>query len=167
MFNVDFRISLTPLQCPGVPNLREFAYGFAHFAVDNFVAIERRYVQQKVTYIKKNNSARAKNSWLRHLYSGFPETAPWFTLLQPFPSKPRSYAALRRSTPPTTPPKSRPSYTFSFQQTVWSFNAGSFVDASEYREQVDNALRDELLSIFRIDIPLNLSMSRRASGDSI
>ena len=54
---------------------------------------------------------------------------------------------------PTTPPQSQPSFTSSFQQTPWSFNAGSFADASEHRRQVDDALREELLPTLRIDVP--------------
>jgi len=54
---------------------------------------------------------------------------------------------------PTTPPQSHPSFTSSFQQTPWSFNTGSFADASEHRKQVDDALREELLPTLRIDIP--------------
>ncbi len=41
----------------------------------------------------------------------------------------------------------------SIQQTPWSFNTGSFADASEHRKQVDHALREELLPTLRIDIP--------------
>ncbi|KAL2041528.1 hypothetical protein N7G274_005910 [Stereocaulon virgatum] len=52
-----------------------------------------------------------------------------------------------------TPPPSRTSFTSSFQQTPWSFNTGSFADASEHRRQVDNALREELLPTLRIDVP--------------
>jgi len=66
------------------------------------------------------------------------------------------YEVIVRTSPmpqPTTPPKPQPSFTSLFQQTPWSFNTGSFADASEYREQVHNALREELLPIFRIDIP--------------
>ncbi|KAI9715639.1 MAG: hypothetical protein M1812_005791 [Candelaria pacifica] len=54
---------------------------------------------------------------------------------------------------PTTPPQSRPSFTSSFQQTPWSFNTGSFADASEHRKEVDNVLKEELLPSLRIDIP--------------
>lgn len=54
---------------------------------------------------------------------------------------------------PTTPPPSHPSFTSSFQQTPWSFNTGSFADASEQRKQVDDVLRQELLPTLRIDIP--------------
>ncbi len=54
---------------------------------------------------------------------------------------------------PTTPPQSHQSFTSSFQQTPWSFNTGSFADASEHRKQVDDALREELLPTLRIDIP--------------
>ncbi|KAI4223086.1 MAG: hypothetical protein L6R40_008535 [Gallowayella cf. fulva] len=54
---------------------------------------------------------------------------------------------------PTTPPQSHPSFTSSFQQTPWSFNTGSFADASEHRKQVDDMLREELLPTLRIDIP--------------
>ena len=54
---------------------------------------------------------------------------------------------------PTTPPQSQPSFTSSFQQTPWSFNTGSFADASEHRRQVDDALREELLPTLRIDVP--------------
>lgn len=54
---------------------------------------------------------------------------------------------------PTTPPQSQPSFTSSFQQTPWSFNTGSFADASERRRQVDDALREELLPTLRIDVP--------------
>ncbi|KAL8669127.1 MAG: hypothetical protein Q9168_006267 [Polycauliona sp. 1 TL-2023] len=54
---------------------------------------------------------------------------------------------------PTTPPRSHPSFASSFQQTPWSFNTGSFADASEHRKQVDNTLREELLPTLRIDIP--------------
>ncbi len=62
--------------------------------------------------------------------------------------------ARTRPTPqPTTPPQSHPSFTSSFQQTPWSFNTGSFADASEHRKQVDDALREELLPTLRIDIP--------------
>ena len=53
---------------------------------------------------------------------------------------------------PTTPPPSQPSFTSSFQQTPWSFNTGSFADASEHRRQVDDALREELLPTLRIDV---------------
>ncbi|KAI9758368.1 MAG: hypothetical protein M1835_000602 [Candelina submexicana] len=66
------------------------------------------------------------------------------------------YEALARTRPirqPTTPPPSRPSFTSSFQQTPWSFNTGSFADASEHRKEVKNALREELLPSLRIDIP--------------
>ena len=51
-----------------------------------------------------------------------------------------------------TPPTSRPSFTSSFQQTPWSFNTGGFEDTSEYREQVDDALKQELLPSRRIDV---------------
>lgn len=54
---------------------------------------------------------------------------------------------------PTTPPSSHPPFTSSFQQTPWSFNTGSFADASERRRQVDDVLREELLPTLRIDIP--------------
>ena len=54
---------------------------------------------------------------------------------------------------PTTPPPSRPSFTSSFQQTPWSFNTGSFADTSEYRNQIDGALKEELLPGLRLDIP--------------
>ena len=54
---------------------------------------------------------------------------------------------------PTTPPPSLPSFTSSFQQTPWSFNTGSFADTSEYRKQVDDPLREELLPSLRLDIP--------------
>ena len=54
---------------------------------------------------------------------------------------------------PTTPPQSQPSFTSSFQQTPWSFNTGSFADASEHRRQVDDVLREELLPTLRIDVP--------------
>ena len=54
---------------------------------------------------------------------------------------------------PTTPPQSQPSFTSSFPQTPWSFNTGSFADASEHRRQVDDALREELLPTLRIDVP--------------
>ncbi len=53
---------------------------------------------------------------------------------------------------PTTPPQSHPSFTSSFQQTPWSFNTGSFADTSEHRNQVDDALKEELLPSLRIDI---------------
>ena len=53
---------------------------------------------------------------------------------------------------PTTPPQSHPSFTSSFQQTPWSFNTGSFADASEHRRQVDDVLREELLPTLRIDV---------------
>ena len=54
---------------------------------------------------------------------------------------------------PTTPPLSHPSFTSSFQQTPWSFNTGSFADTSEHRNQVDGALKEELLPGLRLDIP--------------
>ena len=54
---------------------------------------------------------------------------------------------------PTTPPPSRPSFTSSFRQTPWSFNTGSFADTSEHRNQVDGALKEELLPGLRFDIP--------------
>ncbi|KAL2056600.1 hypothetical protein ABVK25_002994 [Lepraria finkii] len=54
---------------------------------------------------------------------------------------------------PTTPPPSHSSFISSFQQTPWSFNTSSFADASEYRKQVDDVLREELLPTLRIDIP--------------
>ena len=54
---------------------------------------------------------------------------------------------------PTTPPPSHPSFTSSFRQTPWSFNTGGFEDTSEYRKQVDDLLREELLPSLRIDIP--------------
>ena len=54
---------------------------------------------------------------------------------------------------PTTPPQSHPSFASSFQQTPWSYNTGSFADASEHRKQVDDVLREELLPTLRIDIP--------------
>ena len=54
---------------------------------------------------------------------------------------------------PTTPPQSHPSFTSSFQQTPWSFNTGSFTDTSEHRNQVDDALKEELLPSLRIDVP--------------
>ena len=54
---------------------------------------------------------------------------------------------------PTTPPQSHPSFASSFQQTPWSFNTGGFEDTSEYRKQVDNPLKEELLPSLRIDIP--------------
>ncbi|KAL8855463.1 MAG: hypothetical protein Q9178_007896 [Gyalolechia marmorata] len=53
----------------------------------------------------------------------------------------------------TTPPQSHPLFMSSFQQTPWSFNTGSFADASEHRKQVDYMLREELLPTLRIDIP--------------
>ena len=52
-----------------------------------------------------------------------------------------------------TPPPSHPSFTSSFQQTPWSFNTGSFADTSEHRDQVDGALKAELLPGLRLDIP--------------
>jgi len=39
-----------------------------------------------------------------------------------------------------------------FQQTPWSFNTGSFAATSEHRNQVDDALKEELLPSLRIDI---------------
>jgi len=66
------------------------------------------------------------------------------------------YEVLERTRPlpqPITPPKSRPSFTSSFQQTPWSFNTGSFADTSEHRNQIDDALKEELLPSLRIDIP--------------
>ncbi|KAK3177888.1 hypothetical protein OEA41_000020 [Lepraria neglecta] len=54
---------------------------------------------------------------------------------------------------PTTPSQSHTSFTSSFPQTPWSFNTGSFADASEHRKEVDNILREELLPALRIDIP--------------
>ena len=54
---------------------------------------------------------------------------------------------------PTTPPPSHPLFTSSFRQTPWSFNTGGFEDTSEYRKQVDNPLKEELLPSLRIDIP--------------
>ncbi len=55
---------------------------------------------------------------------------------------------------PTTPPPSRPYFTSSsIQQTPRSFNTGSFADTSEHRNQVDDALKEELLPSLRIDIP--------------
>ncbi|KAL8903406.1 MAG: hypothetical protein Q9207_003952 [Kuettlingeria erythrocarpa] len=54
---------------------------------------------------------------------------------------------------PTTPPPSHLSFTSSFQQTPRSFNTGGFEDTSEYRKQVDDPLRAELLPSLRIDIP--------------
>lgn len=54
---------------------------------------------------------------------------------------------------PITPPQSYPSFTSSFHQTPWSFNTGSFADASEHRRQVDDVLREELLPTLRIDVP--------------
>ena len=62
-------------------------------------------------------------------------------------------ARTRRILQPTTPPLSRPSFTSSFQQTPWSFNPGSFADISEHRDQVDGALKEELLPSLRLDIP--------------
>ncbi|KAL8764940.1 MAG: hypothetical protein Q9209_007804 [Squamulea sp. 1 TL-2023] len=53
----------------------------------------------------------------------------------------------------TTPPPSHPSFATSFQQTPWSFNTGSFADTSEHRNQVDGALKEELLPGLRLDIP--------------
>lgn len=58
-----------------------------------------------------------------------------------------------RPSEPTTPPQSHPSFASSFQPTPWSFNTGSFADASEHRKQVDDVLREELLPTLRIDIP--------------
>ena len=52
-----------------------------------------------------------------------------------------------------TPPPSRPSFTSSYKQTPWSFNTGSFADTSEHRNQVDDALKEELLPSLRLDIP--------------
>lgn len=54
---------------------------------------------------------------------------------------------------PTTPLPSQPSFTSSFQQTPWSFNTGNFADTSEHRNQVDDALKEELLPSLRLDIP--------------
>lgn len=68
----------------------------------------------------------------------------------------RTYEVLarNRSLPqPTTPPPSRLSFISSFQQTPWSFNTGSFADTSEHRNQVDGALKEELLPGLRLDIP--------------
>ena len=53
-----------------------------------------------------------------------------------------SYARLSADQP-TTPPPSHPSFTSSFQQTPWSFNTGSFADASEHRKH--DVLREEIL----------------------
>ena len=66
------------------------------------------------------------------------------------------YEVIARTKPPplpTTPPPSHPSFTSSFQQTPWSFNTGSFADTSEHRNQVDGALKEELLPSLRLDIP--------------
>jgi len=61
-----------------------------------------------------------------------------------------SYARLSADQP-TTPPPSHPSFTSSFQQTPWSFNTGSFADASEHRKH--DVLREEILPTLRIDVP--------------
>ncbi|KAL9028237.1 MAG: hypothetical protein Q9196_003371 [Gyalolechia fulgens] len=62
--------------------------------------------------------------------------------------------AQTRPTPqPTTPPQTHPLIASSFQQTPLSFNTGGFEDTSEYRKQVDDLLREELLPSLRIDIP--------------
>lgn len=52
-----------------------------------------------------------------------------------------------------TPPPSGLSFPSSFQQTPWSFNSGGFVDTSEQRTQVNDALKEELLPSLRLDIP--------------
>ena len=55
--------------------------------------------------------------------------------------------------PPTTPPPSHPSVASPFPPTPWSFNTGNFVNTSEYRKQVDDALREELLPSLQLDVP--------------
>ena len=52
---------------------------------------------------------------------------------------------------PTTPPQSH--FTSSFQQTPWSFNTSRFENTSEYRKQIDDPLKEELLPSLRLNIP--------------
>ena len=52
---------------------------------------------------------------------------------------------------PKTPPSHPP--LFPFQQTPFAFNTGNFVDTSELRDKVDEALKEELLPGLRLDIP--------------
>ena len=57
-------------------------------------------------------------------------------------------ARTRSTVQPTTPP-CRPS----FQQTPTTFSTGNLEDTSEYRKQVDDPLRKELLPSLRLDVP--------------
>ena len=54
---------------------------------------------------------------------------------------------------PKTPPQSHSSHPLLSQRTPWSFNTGNFTDTSEHRNQVDGALKEELLPSLRLEIP--------------
>jgi hypothetical protein len=54
---------------------------------------------------------------------------------------------------PSTPPPSDPPRTASFQQTLWTFNTGSFADTFDLRRNVDPILRTEVGDNLRIDHP--------------
>lgn len=53
----------------------------------------------------------------------------------------------------TTPPPSGSTFSSTLQQTPCSFNSGGFIDTSEQRMQINNALKEELLPSLRLDIP--------------
>lgn len=54
---------------------------------------------------------------------------------------------------PSTPPPSGAPHTASFQQTLWTFNTGSFADTSDLRRNVDPILKDEVEDNLKIDHP--------------
>ena len=54
---------------------------------------------------------------------------------------------------PATPPPPLLPFSSSFEQTPWSYSTGMFADTSEYRNNVDAALKEELLPNLRLDIP--------------